>query len=300
MFKSGFVALVGRPNVGKSTLLNALLNKKVAIVSNKAQTTRNNIQGVYNDEETQIVFIDTPGIHKPKSNLSKFMNKSAYSSMNEADVIMLLLNADQVISTGDLKIIEALKNRKGHKIVVLNKIDLISKKELLTKLTYINTNFGNLFEDIVPLSALKKNNIDTLLQVVTSKLAPGHKFFPDDMIIDHDDQFLTKEIIREKILQLTHEEIPHAVALSLEKFLFTNDNTLIINALIIVEKDSQKGIIIGKQGRILKEIGSRARHELEQIFGCKIFLELYVKVQKDWRDKQFQLEELGYTNNKDY
>jgi GTP-binding protein Era len=299
MIKSGFVAIVGRPNVGKSTLLNAILKRKVAIISNKAQTTRNNIQGIYNSNNAQIIFIDTPGIHKPKSGLSKFMNKSAYASMNDVDIILFLLNANQDISTGDLKIIDALKNRSAKKIVVLNKIDLISKEALIKKLTYINENFSDIFEDIIPISALEYNNINTLIDVIVDKLNDGFKYFPDDMVSDHDDKFLTKEVIREKILQLTYDEIPHSVAIDLEKFIFTKDNNLIVSAIIIVEKSSQKGIIIGKNGANLKEVGIRARNELEKIFGCKIYLDLFVKVENNWREKQFQLDELGYTD-KDY
>ncbi|MEG0686980.1 MAG: GTPase Era [Erysipelotrichales bacterium] len=294
MFKSGFVAIVGRPNVGKSTLLNGFLKHKVAIMSNKPQTTRNKIQGIYTDEEAQVIFIDTPGIHKPKSELSTFMNKSAYSATRDVEVVLFLTNVDEPISTGDKMIIENLKNSNSKVFMVLNKIDLISKQDLYLYIERLNEEYQEIFDEIIPISAKTRANTDVLMNLIKDCLPEGVKYYPDDMISDHPEAFIFKEVIREKILMLTGEEIPHSIAVVIDKVKKTKNNAIIIKASIIVERDSQKGIIIGKQGKKLKEIGVLAREELEAILGTKVFLETFVKVEKNWRNKQFQLNELGY------
>ncbi|WP_423364562.1 GTPase Era [Mycoplasma sp. P36-A1] len=299
MFKSGFVAIVGRPNVGKSTLLNSFLNQKVAIMSSKPQTTRNKIQGILTDEDSQIVFIDTPGIHKPKSNLSTFMNKSAYSATRDVEVIMFLTNVDQPMSTGDKMIIENLKGSNSKVFLVLNKIDLISKEELYQYLQKLPKEYEDIFDEVIPISARTKANLTSLLELIKANLPEGIKYYPDDMVSDHPERFIFKEIIREKILQLTGQEVPHSIAVVIENVKKKKNGAILINAAIIVERDSQKGIIIGKNGQKLKEIGRLAREELETILGSKIYLETFVKVEKDWRNKQFQLAELGY-NSEDY
>jgi len=297
MFRSGFVAIVGRPNVGKSTLLNSFLKTKVAIMSSKPQTTRNKIQGIYTDEECQIVFIDTPGIHKPKSNLSTFMNKSAYSATRDVEVILFLTNVDEPISTGDRMIIENLKDSPSKVFLVLNKIDLITKEELFNYMADLPKEYEEIFAEIVPISARKRNNLDHLLQLIKAELPEGVKYYPDDMVSDHPERFIFKEIIREKILMLTGQEVPHSIAVVIESIKKKKNGAVLIEATIIVERDSQKGIIIGKNGSKLKEIGKLAREELELILGSKIYLETFVKVEKDWRNKQYQLNELGYNNN---
>ncbi|MEG0284245.1 MAG: GTPase Era [Erysipelotrichales bacterium] len=294
MFRSGFVAIVGRPNVGKSTLLNGFLKHKVAIMSNKPQTTRNKIQGIYTDEEAQVIFIDTPGIHKPKSELSTFMNKSAYSATRDVEVILFLTNVDEPISTGDKMIIENLRNSNSKVFMVLNKIDLITKEELFIYIEKLNDEYQEIFDEIIPISAKTRANTNTLMDLIKANLPEGVKYYPDDMISDHPEAFIFKEVIREKILMLTGEEVPHSIAVIIDKVKKTKNNAIIIKASIIVERDSQKGIIIGKQGKKLKEIGVLAREELEAILGTKVFLETFVKVEKNWRNKQFQLNELGY------
>lgn len=297
MFKSGFVAIVGRPNVGKSTLLNGFLKHKVAIMSNKPQTTRNKIQGIYTDEEAQIVFIDTPGIHKPKTNLSNFMNKSAYSATRDVEIILFLTNVDEPMSTGDKMVIENLKNANSKVFLVLNKIDLVSKEYLINYMTNLGEEIHDVFDEIIPISAKNKTNTKTLLDLIKANLDEGIKYYPDEMISDHPETFIFKEIIREKILQLTGQEIPHSVAVVIDKVKKKKDNSILIQASIVVERDSQKGIIIGKNGSKLKEIGILAREELEVILGSKIYLETFVKVEKNWRNKEFQLGELGYKEN---
>lgn len=299
MFKSGFVAIVGRPNVGKSTLLNSFLGTKIAIMSSKPQTTRNKIQGIYTDEEAQIVFIDTPGIHKPKSNLSTFMNKSAYSATRDVEVILFLTNVDEPMSTGDKMIIENLKGSQFKVFLVLNKIDLITKEQLYQYIEGLPKEFEDIFDEIIPISAKRRDNLENLMELLKANMPEGIKYYPDDMKSDHPEKFIFKEIIREKILMLTGQEVPHSIAVVIESVKKKKNGAVLINATIIVERDSQKGIIIGKNGQKIKEIGKLAREELEAILGSKIYLETFVKVEKDWRNKQYQLNELGY-NSEDY
>ncbi|UZQ29233.1 MAG: GTPase Era [Spiroplasma phoeniceum] len=289
--KSGFVAIVGRPNVGKSTLLNTILNNKVAIVTAKAQTTRNRIQGIYNDQESQIVFMDTPGIHKAHHEMGKFMNKVALSATKAADVILFLAPANEHIGDNDRYIIRALQERAIAIVLVVTKIDLVSKGNLIVKISEWEK--INQFTAIIPVSTVKHKNIETLLTLLKTHLALGPQYYTDYMLTDQPEKFLIREIIREKILLLTEDEIPHSVAILIDK-IDDQPHLLKIVASICVERDSQKGIIIGKQGRLIKQIGTQARLELEQILGTKIFLELFVKVVDKWRDKPSMIARLGY------
>ncbi|MFA9558772.1 GTPase Era [Evansella sp. AB-rgal1] len=291
--KSGFVALIGRPNVGKSTLLNEVLGQKIAIMSDKAQTTRNRIQGVYTEERGQIVFIDTPGIHKPKHRLGDFMLKIAQTTLGEVDVVLFLVDAKEGRGRGDDFIMEKLKNLNTPVFLVVNKIDEVHPDELFLLIDEYRRQFT--FTEVIPISALQGNNVSTLLEQVYHYLEEGPQYYPEDQVTDHPERFLMGEMIREKILHLTHEEVPHSIAVEIEKIdRKEGKGTIYIGAVIIVERSSQKGIIIGKQGKLLKEIGQKAREDIEKLLGSKIFLELWVKVEKDWRNKPRALREFGY------
>ncbi len=296
-FKSGFVAIVGRPNVGKSTLLNRIVGQKIAIMSDKAQTTRNKIQGVYTTENEQIVFIDTPGIHKPKHRLGDFMVETAYSAMREVDVILFMVNADQERGKGDDLIIERLKNSSVPVYLVINKIDKIHPDVLLEQIEDYSSQMA--FAEVVPISATQGNNFERLMATLIAHLPEGPQYFPDDQITDHPERFIVSELIREKVLFFTRDEVPHSVAVTIDSMKRNENNKIQIQATIIVERDSQKGIIIGKGGKMLKLIGTKARLDIEHLLGDKVFLELWVKVQKDWRDKQTHLKDFGY-RNEDY
>ncbi|MDQ0224831.1 GTPase Era [Metabacillus niabensis] len=292
-FKSGFVSIIGRPNVGKSTFINRVIGQKIAIMSDKPQTTRNKIQGVYTTENSQTIFIDTPGIHKPKHKLGDFMMKVAQNTLKEVDLILFMINAEEGYGRGDEFIIERLKQTNTPVFLIINKIDQIHPDELLP----IIEEYKNLypFKEIIPISALQGNNVDTLLKQIESLLPEGPQYYPDDQVTDHPERFIITELIREKVLHLTREEIPHSVAVvmdSLERR--ENNKAIYVAATIIVERDSQKGIIIGKQGSMLKEVGKRARVDIEALLGSKVFLELWVKVQKDWRNKASQLRDYGF------
>lgn len=293
-FKSGFVAIVGRPNVGKSTLLNQFIGQKVAIMSDKAQTTRNKIQGVYTDSNSQIIFLDTPGIHKPKHTLGEFMVDSAYSALKEVEGVLFLVNASEKMGPGDKFIIEKLKQLKVPVYLVINKIDLVTPESLLGIIEGYTQEMT--FEKVVPISALHGNNVDELLAVIKEQLPIGPMYYPADQVSDHPEYFVVAEFIREKVLQLTKEEIPHSVAVVVDQMRRNEFGKIHVYATIIVERSSQKGIVIGKGGRLLKEIGTRARLDIERLLGDKVFLELWVKVQKDWRDKQVYLNDYGYKN----
>ncbi len=289
--KSGFVSLVGRPNVGKSTLLNSIIGKKVAITSNKPQTTRNIIEGIYNDKDTQIVFVDTPGIHKPKYKLGKYLNKQAYYSINDVDIVVLLVDGSEELGKGDLYIIEKLKEINKPVILVINKIDKIKKEDILLKIAEYKDLYP--FKEIVPLSALKKDNIKTLVDVLTKYLPDNIKYFDDDTYTNKQLEFLVSEIVREKVFNLTKEEVPHSVTCVVEQ-IKKEKNNYSINVAIIVDRDSLKKIIIGKQGNMIKEIGIEARKDLEELLENKVYLELFVKTIKDWRDKEKYLQEFGF------
>ena len=291
-FKSGFVAIVGRPNVGKSTFMNYVLGQKIAIMSDKAQTTRNKIQGVFTNQDCQIVFLDTPGIHKPKHELGNFMVESAYSALKEVDAVLFMVNAAEKRGPGDDFIIEKLKKIKTPVFLVLNKIDLISPDELLDRVESYQETIP--FAGIIPISVLQGNNVQELMTNLTNHLPEGPQYYPSDQITDHPEYFVVSELIREKILHLTKEEIPHSVAVTVDKMQKDEFDKVHVYANIIVERPTQKGIMIGKGGKLLKEIGVRARKDIEQLLGNKVYLELWVKVEKDWRKKKSHLQDFGY------
>ena len=291
-FKSGFVAIVGRPNVGKSTFMNYVLGQKIAIMSDKAQTTRNKIQGVYTKDNAQIVFLDTPGIHKPKHELGEFMVKSAYSALKEVDAVLFMVNVSEKRGPGDDFIIEKLKGIKTPIFLVLNKIDLVTPEVLLERVESYKNALD--FAGVFPISVLQGNNVNELMEALIAALPEGPQYYPADQITDHPEYFVVSELIREKILQLTQEEIPHSVAVTVDKMQKDEFDKVHVYANIIVERKSQKGIIIGKGGRLLKEIGTRARRDIQQLLGNKVYLELWVKVEKDWRKRKSNLQEYGY------
>lgn len=291
-FKSGFVAIVGRPNVGKSTFMNYVLGQKIAIMSDKAQTTRNKIQGVYTKDNAQIVFLDTPGIHKPKHELGEFMVKSAYSALKEVDAVLFMVNVSEKRGPGDDFIIEKLKGIKTPIFLVLNKIDLVTPEVLLERVESYKDALD--FAGVFPISVLQGNNVNELMEALIEALPEGPQYYPADQITDHPEYFVVSELIREKILQLTQEEIPHSVAVTVDKMQKDEFDKVHVYANIIVERKSQKGIIIGKGGRLLKEIGTRARRDIQQLLGSKVYLELWVKVEKDWRKRKSNLQEYGY------
>lgn len=291
-FKSGFVAIVGRPNVGKSTFMNYVLGQKIAIMSDKAQTTRNKIQGVYTKDNAQIVFLDTPGIHKPKHELGEFMVKSAYSALKEVDAVLFMVNVSEKRGPGDDFIIEKLKGIKTPIFLVLNKIDLVTPEVLLDRVESYKDALD--FAGVFPISVLQGNNVNELMEALIEALPEGPQYYPADQITDHPEYFVVSELIREKILQLTQEEIPHSVAVTVDKMQKDEFDKVHVYANIIVERKSQKGIIIGKGGRLLKEIGTRARRDIQQLLGNKVYLELWVKVEKDWRKRKSNLQEYGY------
>lgn len=292
-YKSGFVSIIGRPNVGKSTLLNNVIGQKIAIMSDKPQTTRNKVQGVYTENDAQIIFIDTPGIHKPKHKLGDFMMKVAYQTLREVDLILFVVDAKEGFGGGDQFIIDQLQTIKTPVFLVINKIDLIHPDELFLFIDQYRQKYD--FKEIIPISALQGNNINTLKEQIIGYLEEGPQFYPADQITDHPERFIVSELIREKVLHLTREEIPHSIAVGIEQMKEREGgNTVYIGATIVVERSSQKGIIIGKQGAMLREIGKRARVDIEALLGSKIFLELWVKVEKDWRNKPGFLRDFGF------
>lgn len=291
-FKSGFVAIIGRPNVGKSTLLNRVIGQKIAIMSDKAQTTRNRIQGVYTDEEAQIVFIDTPGIHKPKHALGDFMVITAYSALKGVDAVLFVVSAIQSIGPGDRLIIEKLKNLSVPVYLLINKIDLVHPDSLFETIESYTSELE--FSEVFPISALEGNNVPEMMNTLKSTLPVGPQYYPADQIMDHPEYFVVAEFIREKILLLTKEEIPHSVAVQVQSMQRNENDKVEVQATIIVERKSQKGIIIGAQGSMIKKIGHMARRDIERLLDDKVYLDLWVKVQKDWRNKQTYINELGY------
>ena len=296
MFKSGFVAIVGRPNVGKSTLLNHLLKKKVAIMSNVAQTTRTTLQGIYTDDKSQIIFIDTPGVHRPQDLLGNFMNTTAINSVYGTDVVLFMSAANEYIGQGDRYILNKLKEQEAPVFLVLNKVDLIKKEELIQVLNNWQKEFD--FAEIIPISSLQEENLDTLLEVIRGYLNEGIKYYDENQLTDHSDRYLMAEYIREKILFFTHEEVPHSVAIVIERYEEFEDHYEIM-ATIVVNRSSQKGIIIGKQGSMIQKIRQAARKDMKRYLGKRVDLELFVRVEKDWRNKQRYLKEFGY-DEEDY
>ncbi len=291
-YKSGFVSIIGRPNVGKSTFLNRIIGQKIAIMSDKPQTTRNKIQGVYTENDSQVIFIDTPGIHKPKHKLGDFMVKMAQTTLKEVDIVLFMVNAVEGFGRGEEFIIEKLKETKQPVFLVINKIDQVHPEQLLELIDQYRKLHD--FAEIVPISALDGNNVEALIGTIKKYLPEGPQYYPDNQVTDHPERFIIAELIREKVLHLTREEVPHSVAVDIDAIQKREGGAVYINATIVVERPSQKGIIIGKQGKMLKEVGKRARFDIEALLGSKVFLEVWVKVQKDWRNKMSQLRDLGF------
>lgn len=291
-FHSGFVAIIGRPNVGKSTLLNRVVGQKVAIMSDKAQTTRNRIQGIYTTADTQMVFIDTPGIHKPHSRLGDFMVKSALSTLGEVDAVLFMINADERRGAGNNFIIDRLKNVKQPIYLVINKIDQVHPDHLLEIMDQYKDALP--WKEVYPISALEGNNVDELLATLKKQLPEGPQYYPSDQVTDHPERFIISELIREKVLELTRQEVPHSTAVVIDSIKRQDEEKIHVQATIIIERSSQKGIIIGKGGSMLKKIGSMARRDIEHLLGDKVYLELWVKVQENWKDRQDLLASYGY------
>lgn len=291
-FRSGFVALIGRPNVGKSTLLNQVMGRKLAIMSDKAQTTRNKIRCILTTDEAQIVFIDTPGIHKPKHKLGEIMVKVSESTLHEVDIVLYVVEANATIGGGEEFIMERLKAIKTPVFLIINKIDLIAKEELLPLIEKYHSKMD--FAEVIPISALENNNIELLLNKLNTYMPEGPQYYPSDMVTEQPEQFIIAELIREKVLHLTRDEIPHSVAVEIEEMQNRKNNLIYIRAVIYVERDSQKGIIVGKSGQMLKNLGGLARQEIEKLLGSKIYLDLWVKVKKDWRNSERILKNFGF------
>ncbi len=289
--KSGFVSFVGRPNTGKSTLINNIVGSKIAITSNVSNTTRNIIQGIYNDDDSQIVFVDTPGIHKPNNKLGQILNKGAYYSIDDVDIICLLVDAKAGLGRGDQYVIERLKQIEKPVILVINKIDGLSKDEIFNKINEYKDLYD--FKEIVPISALKGNNIDELIKTIKKYLNDTIKYFGDEIKTNKSLEFMVAELVREKILNLTKEEVPHSVTCITEKMVKDKDKN-IINVAIIVDRDSLKKIIIGKNGSMIKKIGTLARKDIETLLQTKVYLELYVKTIEKWRDREKYLNEFKF------
>lgn len=289
---SGFVAIIGRPNVGKSTFLNRIVGQKVAIMSDKAQTTRNKIQGIYTTNESQVIFIDTPGIHKPQSRLGDYMVQSALSTLNEVDAVLFMVNATQKRGRGDDFIIERLKQVKKPIYLVVNKIDQIHPDDLLPFVADFQHALN--FQEVYPISALEGINCEELLTAVVDQLPAGPQYYPEDQITDHPERFIVGELVREQVLAMTRQEVPHSVAVVVERINRQDEQKILVQASIIVERSSQKGILIGHGGLMLKRIGTQARKQIELLLGDRVYLELWVKVQKNWRDKKVDLQALGY------
>jgi len=293
-FKSGFIAIIGRPNVGKSTLMNCLLGEKISIISDKPQTTRNRIRGILTLPDAQLVFLDTPGIHKPLHKMNEIMVQTALGTYSEVDMIMLLVEATERPGAGDKFIIDTLARIKTPVLLVINKVDLIAKERLLPLMQELSGLYP--FAEIIPVSALKKD-LGGLVDAILKRLPQGPKYFPDDQLTDQPERFVVTEIIREKIFELTKEEIPYSTAVVIEQ-MKEEPNLTTIHAMIYVERDSQKGIVIGKNGALLKEIGTRARLDAEKLLGVKVFLQLWVKVKKGWRDDDHMLRNVGIIEEK--
>ena len=294
-YKSGFVAVVGRPNVGKSTLLNQIIGQKIAIVSDTPQTTRNRILGILTLPDAQILFLDTPGIHKPQHKLGEYMDNSARSALREVDLILFVSDVTESVGPGERFIIDMLKDEKTPVVLVLNKVDLVAKDKLLPIISQYSA-FRD-FAAIVPVSALAGSNVDRLLSVIKDLLPEGPQYYAEDEVTDQPERVVAAEFIREKIFRLTREEIPHSTAVEVEEMKTRPNGDVFLRATIYVERESQKGIIIGAKGAMLKEIGQQARLDMENIFGSRFFVDLWVKVKNDWRNKEGSLRMFGYDKN---
>jgi GTPase len=296
-YRSGFAAIIGRPNVGKSTLMNQIVGQKIAIMSDKPQTTRNKIRAVYTSEKGQIIFIDTPGVHKPKSKLGEFMNSIVENTLREVDLILFLTDVSEKLGPGDRYVIEKLQKTKTPVYLILNKIDKVHPEELLPIIDHYRQLYP--FKEIIPVSALKGNNVSTLIEQMVQQLPEGPQFYPTDQITDHPERFIIAELIREKVLHLTQEEVPHSVAVVVEHMQKREDTDAVyIYVGIYAERDSQKGILIGRQGAMLKEIGKRARFDIERLLGTRVYLELRVKVKRDWRNQDAMLRNFGFEDDR--
>ena len=294
MFKSGFIGIIGRPNVGKSTLLNGILGEKLAIITSKPQTTRNRIVGIFNTENAQFIFVDTPGIHSARTPLNRIMVRTATETFADSDILLLVVEGGQEATPDDLLILESLKAIPAPKFLLLNKIDLIRKEQLLPQMDAYRQLHP--FAEMIPISALTGEGIPQLLEELWKYLPEGPRYFPEDMMTDSSERFVAAEIVREKILLLTHKEIPYSAAVMVDAFKEDEAKNIIrISATINVEKESQKGILIGKKGSMLREIGTRARMEMEKFFATRIYLELFVRVRKDWTKDPKMLREFGYS-----
>lgn len=297
-FKSGFVSLIGRPNVGKSTFINNVLGQKISIISPKPQTTRNRINGVYTTKNEQIIFIDTPGIHKAHHELGEFMNKESISTLSDVDLVLMIIDGTESFGSGDEYVLSQLRKAKSKVVLVVNKIDLVKDGKQKEKLLENVLKFENAFdfEEIFYISALNGTNIDKLMKCISDKLEEGPMYYPEDQVSDHPESFIICEIIREKVLALTKEEVPHSVAVVMEEMKHNdnNPNLIDIRCVVVVERQSQKKIIIGRNGGMIKEIGTQARKDLVMLLGQKVYLELWVRVEEDWRNRSNQLKKFGY------
>ncbi|MCO6543898.1 MAG: GTPase Era [Lactobacillus sp.] len=292
-FHSGFVAIIGEPNVGKSTFMNRILGSEISIISPKAQTTRNKIQGIYTNENEQIVFLDTPGVHTPKNNLDKYMDTAAFSALKDVDVVMLMVSATEIIDDNAQNIIAKLQASQLPVILVINKIDLVHPDDLLPLIEQYNSLFK--FAETFPISATQGNNVDELITAIGSRLPEGPQYYPEDQLSDHPEYFVVGEIIREKILELTRQEVPHSVAVVVEQMNQRVNGKLQVEATIYVERQSQKKILVGQKGSMIKNIGIRSREKIERLLGESINLKLWIKVQKNWRDDPLFLARAGYS-----
>ena len=292
--KSGFIAVIGRPNVGKSTLINSLIGQKIAIMSDKPQTTRNRILCILTRPEAQIVFLDTPGIHKPKHKLGEYMVKAAEGTLKEVDAIFFVVDATEKMGPGEYYILERLQATAKPVILVVNKLDLIEKEQVLPMISHYTDKYP--FVGVVPISAKEETNLDALIEEVEKYLPEGPQYYPEDMVTDQPERLIVAELVREKALQLTRDEVPHAIAVDVDEMKARDNGDTYIRATIYVERDSQKGILIGAKGSMLKEIGRLARADIEMLLGTRVFLDLWVKVKKDWRDRDSVLRGFGFGN----
>ena len=292
--KSGFIAVIGRPNVGKSTLINSLIGQKIAIMSDKPQTTRNRILCILTRPEAQIVFLDTPGIHKPKHKLGEYMVKAAEGTLKEVDAIFFVVDATEKMGPGEYYILERLQATAKPVILVVNKLDLIEKEQVLPIISHYTDKYP--FVGVVPISAKEETNLDALIEEVEKYLPEGPQYYPEDMVTDQPERLIVAELVREKALQLTRDEVPHAIAVDVDEMKARDNGDTYIRATIYVERDSQKGILIGAKGSMLKEIGRLARADIEMLLGTRVFLDLWVKVKKDWRDRDSVLRGFGFGN----
>ena len=292
--KSGFIAVIGRPNVGKSTLINSLIGQKIAIMSDKPQTTRNRILCILTRPEAQIVFLDTPGIHKPKHKLGEYMVKAAEGTLKEVDAIFFVVDATEKMGLGEYYILERLQATAKPVILVVNKLDLIEKEQVLPIISHYTDKYP--FVGVVPISAKEETNLDALIEEVEKYLPEGPQYYPEDMVTDQPERLIVAELVREKALQLTRDEVPHAIAVDVDEMKARDNGDTYIRATIYVERDSQKGILIGAKGSMLKEIGKLARVDIEMLLGTRVFLDLWVKVKKDWRDRDSVLRGFGFGN----